>query len=103
MGSRLSNKIFQRVTKPAHEQPARLKRGRPVGTKDSQPRQRQAPKESTLGTPFPTPTAHEVQTPNTMPTPENEEISIHNMNTGTIWHRPDATLMTSLRFFFPKL
>jgi hypothetical protein len=84
---------LQKITKPAHEQLPRLKRGRPVGAKDSQPRQRKAPKEPTSGTPVPTPTVHEVQTtPNTMQTPENKEIFIHYINTGTIWHRPYVRL-----------
>ena len=76
----------------ATSQPPRIKHGRPLGSRDTQPRQRRTTPNTTLATPEVTPT------PNPVETLENEEIAIHYMNTGTIWNRYNIQMDDNFAF-----
>lgn len=75
---------------PAGEQPPRIKRGRPLGSKDSQPRQRRT---TTLAAPTSLATTIQVlPTSHFPPEIENEEISIHYMHNGYKWQRDTTSI-----------
>lgn len=84
---------------PAREQAPRIKRGRPLGSKDAQPRQRRSTTFAapTQGTPMAT-TSQVLPTPQVPSNLESEEISMHYMYTGNVWNRYDITLDESFIF-----
>jgi hypothetical protein len=90
---------LQTSTTLTTEQPPKAKRGCPLGSKDTQPRQRRTtPSSSVTTTPIvatPIVTTPIVTTPTLsthIGTDENDKIFIHYMNTGTVWKRQDISV-----------
>ena len=83
---------LQESTHLATDQPPRVKRGRPLGSKDTQPRQR---RNATTTSPI---IPEMIPTPSPAEIPENDEISIHYMNTGTIWNRNNIQMNDNFAF-----
>ncbi|CAM6082565.1 unnamed protein product [Calypogeia fissa] len=90
---------LQMIDKVASVQPPRAKRGRPMGAKDSQPRQRRATHEQVSEMTI-QPEVSSLLIP--IQPPANEEISISYISTGTIWNRHEIMLDEQFAYFISQ-